>query len=88
MKRLFISLEVIGMVVILIMALTVPENPYEIVPALSYSTFDKPEWLRIFEVIGFLYSATLFSFYNILKQKKSSTCKNYSSSKSSNNNLM
>lgn len=88
MKRLFIGLEVIGMVIISIMAFTVPENPYEIIPALSMMGFDRPLWLNTILGLGFLYSIALFSIYDNIEQKKSSTCEKYLFSKSSNNNFM
>jgi len=47
MKKVFIILGIIGVIVISICAFTVPKDPYMILPAMTVYSFDKPLWFAI-----------------------------------------
>lgn len=68
-KTFFQGLAIIGMIVICILAFTVPSNPYEIIPAMSVMSFDKPLWLAIIIGFGFLYLMILWSIYDKITKK-------------------
>ena len=55
---------VVGLLTIFVGSLTIPSNPYEIVPAVSSMSFDKPMWLALFLVIGFFYSLGMYAIYD------------------------
>ena len=69
MLRLFIRLEIAGMVLISIMAFTIPSNPFEIIPAIGIEGFDKPLWLNIIIGFGFIYSVVLLIIYDRINRK-------------------
>lgn len=64
MKRLFIMLSIVGMIIISVCAFTIPNNPNEIIPALSIMSFDKPLWLCIIVGIGFIFLLVLWTIYD------------------------
>ena len=68
MKKKFIIIGLIGMVIICILSFIIPKNPYEIVPAITIFSFDKPLWLCITLVGNFIYISLLYELY-ILKTK-------------------
>lgn len=70
MKLIFQCLGVIGVGVIIVLAFTLPSNPYEIIPALTMMSFDKPLWLCIIISSSFFYLVALFSIYNGIEKRK------------------
>ena len=72
MIRFFHGLAITGMLIIVFIAFTIPKNPYEIIPALTVISFDKPLWFCIIFGGGFAYLITLYGIYEKLDQKKSS----------------
>ena len=70
LKTIFQILAIIGMIIICIMAFTIPTNPYEIIPAVSMMSFDKPLWFCIIFGGCFLYLMILWSIYDSLEQRK------------------
>lgn len=87
MKKIFIFLELIGILVIIILSFLLLKNPYEIIPAISITGFDKPLWLCVVIIFSFVYSIILMYIYETIKKRKA-VPQHYLSSKSSNNNLM
>lgn len=89
MKTIFKWLGICGITIISVIAFILPSNPFIIIPSYSLMGFDKPLWLCIIVGGSFIYLLILYSIYDRITQKKSSISKiHYSSSKSSNNNLM
>ena len=72
MKKVFIILGIIGVIVISICAFTVPKDPYMILPAMTVYSFDKPLWFAIIISFSFIYIILLASIYDNLKEKKES----------------
>ena len=70
MKIFFYTIGILGAVLILVLAFTVPDNPFEIVPSYTAFGFDKPIWLAIFIVGTFLYWFVLFVIYDKISKKK------------------
>lgn len=69
LKRIFIIIGIIGMIAISIMSFIIPNNPYEIIPALTIMSFDKPLWLCIIVGGGFIYLLILYSIYDKIEEK-------------------
>lgn len=92
MRKVFIILAISGVIVISILSFTLPNEPFEIIPSYNLLMgFDKPLWLVNIVGGSFFYLLGLYCIYNLIDsliQKKSSKLNYYSSSKSSNNNLM
>ena len=59
----------IGSIVICILAFVIPNNPYEIIPAISVMGFDKPLWLAIIITGLVFYNGLLYGIYDTLKEK-------------------
>lgn len=59
------------MVLITIMAFTIPSNPFEIIPAIGTNGFDKPLWLDLIMGFGFIYSLVLLIIYDRISSKSS-----------------
>lgn len=70
LKTIFQILAIVGMVIICIIAFTILTNPYEIIPAISMMSFDKPLWFCIIFGGCFLYLMILWSIYDSLEQRK------------------
>lgn len=70
LKTIFQILAIVGMIIICIIAFTIPTNPYEIIPAVSMMSFDKPLWFCIIFGGCFLYLMILWSIYDSLEQRK------------------
>ena len=47
MKLAFQIVGVLGFIIIFICAFVIPNNPYEIIPAMTIMGFDKPLWFAI-----------------------------------------
>lgn len=58
------------MVLISIMAFTIPSNPFEIIPAIGINGFDKPQWLNLIIGFGSIYSLVLLIIYDRISSKK------------------
>ncbi len=69
LKRIFIIIGIISMIAISIMTFIIPNNPYEIIPALTIMSFDKPLWLCIIVGGGFIYLLILYSIYDKIEEK-------------------
>ncbi len=69
LKSIFQILGIVGFIIICILAFVVPSNPYEIIPALTVMSFDKPLWLCIIVGDGFLYLIVLYALYNRIIEK-------------------
>lgn len=69
LKNIFLTIGIIGFMVIVYCAFTIPNNPYEIIPALTMMSFDKPLWLCIIIGGGFIYLLVLWSVYDFLDKK-------------------
>lgn len=70
LKRLFQILGIVGFLIICLLAFIMPKNPYEIIPAMTMISFDKPLWLCIIIVAGFFYLITLYAIYDKIIEKK------------------
>lgn len=70
LKKIFQILAIIGIIIISILAFILPNNPYEIIPAISITSFDKPLWLCIIIGGGSLYLMILYYIYDKLESKK------------------
>ena len=66
---LFKILGIIGVMIIFILAFTIPKDPYIIIPSISMFGFDKPLWLNIIIVGVFFYLMALFSIYDYLEER-------------------
>lgn len=70
LKIVFQILAILGLVIIGIIAFIVPNNPYEIIPAMTVASFDKPLWFCIIFGGGSLYLMILYYIYDKLEIKK------------------
>lgn len=70
LKRVFQILAILGLVIIGIIAFIVPNNPYEIIPAMTVMSFDKPVWFCIMFGGSFIYLIVLYSIYDYLDKRK------------------
>ena len=70
LEDIFKILGLGGFIVICIRAFTIPSNPHEIIPALTYMNFDKPLWLNIIICGSFLYEFILFCIYDSITDRK------------------
>lgn len=70
LKTIFQVLATIGVIIIFILAFTLPKNPYEIIPAISVMSFDKPLWLCIVIVGSSVYLFILYTIYDNLSKRK------------------
>ena len=70
LKRIFQIIALLGFVVICIIAFTIPNHSYEIIPTISITSFDKPLWLCIIIGGGSLYFIILYYIYDKLNTKK------------------
>ena len=64
LKTIFQILAIVGMIIICIIAFTIPTNPYEIIPAVSMMSFDKALWFCIVFGGGFLYFLIIMALYD------------------------
>lgn len=69
LKIVFYVLGVIGVVIISILALVLPSDPYMIVPAMSVMSFDKPLWFAIIVSGSFIYLRLLYELYDYLEEQ-------------------
>lgn len=69
LETIFRIMAVVGVIIISILAFTLPQNPYEIIPAMSIMSFDKPLWFAIIVSGSFIYLCLLYELYDYLKEK-------------------
>ena len=67
MKKIFYALAVIGVMIITIIAFTVPKDPYAMIPSILF--IDKPIWFCITFFGSFLYLIVLGIIYNKIEKK-------------------
>lgn len=65
-KILFEIMAILGYIMIVQFAFTIPQDPYIIIPSYTYMSFDKPLWLCIIMIGWFFYSIFLSEFYDFL----------------------
>ena len=65
-KKLFIVLAFIGVIVISVLGFIIPDNPYEIIPAMTMMSFDKPLWFCYMFGGSSIYLIILYSIYDKL----------------------
>lgn len=70
LKTIFQIMAIVGVIIFSILAFTLPQNPYEIIPAMTPMTFDKPLWLCYMVGGSFIYLIILYIIYDILSQRK------------------
>lgn len=56
------------MIIISILAFIIPDNPYEIIPAMTTMSFDKPIWFCYMVGGSFIYLIILYSIYDKVKR--------------------
>lgn len=66
-KILFSIIAILGIIVIIILSFIIPNNPYQIIPAYTLITLDKPLWLDIVISCSFIYIIILYSIYKKIK---------------------
>ncbi|MBE6144709.1 MAG: hypothetical protein E7169_03950 [Firmicutes bacterium] len=69
LKIIFQVLAIVGVIIISILAFTLPSDPYEIIPAMSVMSFDKPLWACYMFGGSFLYLLVLLGIYDIVNKK-------------------
>lgn len=69
MKKIFISFSIIGVFIILILSFIIPNNPFEMLPKIPESTFDKPVWLCILVIGSLIYLIILWSIYDFINER-------------------
>lgn len=69
LKKIFVILAIVGMILIGVLAFAIPSNPNEIIPTMTITGFDKPLWFCIIFGFGFIYLMILWSIYDKLKEK-------------------
>lgn len=70
MKKTFYILTFLGIIIIEILSFILPSNPYEIIPAISYRSFDKPLWSCYLFGGNFIYTLLLWNLYDTIQNKK------------------
>lgn len=69
-KKLFIALACIGVIVISALGFIIPNNHYEIVPAMTMMSFDKPLWFCYMFGGSSIYLIILYCIYEKLEERK------------------
>ena len=67
MKLTFQVVGLVGFIIICIICIcsfVIPSNPYEIIPAMTVMSFDKPLWFCIMFGGGFTYLLVLLGIYD------------------------
>lgn len=65
MKKKFYTIGIIGVILICVLAFVLPQDPFEIIPAITMYSFDKPLWLCIVISGNFIYLSILYKIYNL-----------------------
>lgn len=68
LRKTFISLAIIGAVVILYLSFNLPNNPYEMIPSILYFNHYRPLWFCDFVGITGLYIIMLCTLYEKIKK--------------------
>lgn len=69
LKIIFQVLAIVGVIIISILAFTLPSDPSEIIPAMSVMSFDKPMLACYMFGGSFLYLLVLLGIYDIVNKK-------------------
>lgn len=64
MKKRFITMSIVGSILIVILSLIIPSNPFKNIPAMSWVGVDKPLWITISIVGLVIYNGILFNLYD------------------------
>lgn len=67
---IFRLLAIVGVVFISVLSFVVPKDPFEIIPAMTVMSFDKPLWLCIMIGGSFVYLIILYNIYDYLDKRK------------------
>ena len=67
---IFRLLAIVGVVFISVLSFVVPKDPFEIIPAMTVMSFDKPVWFCIMFCGSFIYLIVLYSIYDYLDKRK------------------
>lgn len=70
LKIIFYFLSIVGVILIFLLAFTIPKNPFQIIPAITTIGFDKPLWLCIAICGNFIYLLIIWSIYDKILHKK------------------
>ena len=69
MKKIFYLINIIGIIVIILLSLLLPNNPFKIVPTIFIHGIDKPLWL-CYSITGIiLYTTIIWIIYFIVSKK-------------------
>ena len=69
LKTKFQIIAIVGVIIISILSFTIPQNPYEIIPAITPMSFDKPLWFTLIVSCGILYLSLLWYIYDEVSKK-------------------
>ncbi len=69
LKTKFQIIAIVGVIIISILSFTIPQNPYEIIPAITPMSFDKPLWFALIVSCGILYLSLLWYIYDEVSKK-------------------
>ena len=69
LKTKFQIIAIVGIIIISILSFTIPQNPYEIIPAITPMSFDKPLWFALIVSCGILYLSLLWYIYDEVSKK-------------------
>lgn len=69
-KYIFIVLAIIGVIIISILSFIIPKDPFEIIPAMTIRSFNKPVWFCYMFSGSVIYLIILYSIYDKLEQRK------------------
>lgn len=58
------TLGIVGFLIICLLAFTIPEDPYQIIPAMTVFNFDKPLWANIIIAGGFVWLIVYVEIYD------------------------
>lgn len=67
---IFRLLAIVGVVFISVLSFVVPKDPFEIIPAMTVMSFDKPVWVCIMFGGSFIYLIVLYIIYDYLDKRK------------------
>ena len=65
-KKIFNILSLLGLIIIIVLAFIIPNNPNELIKSYTMITFDRPLWLNLIIFFNFFYSLILYHLYDKL----------------------
>lgn len=65
-RRVFYTSVLAGLIIIIILSLIIPSNPYKIIPSITQYTISKPLWLDIVIIASFIYFIIIYYIYEKL----------------------